>query len=32
MNNLIALYEAWGKPKKPGEWRANLPETKTVEQ
>ena len=30
--NLIELYEAWGKPEKAEEWRAKLPQTKTVEQ
>jgi hypothetical protein len=24
-HNLIALYEAWGKPEKANEWRAKLP-------
>ncbi len=32
LNNLIELYEAWGKPEKAEEWRAKLPQTKTVEQ
>jgi hypothetical protein len=32
INNLIALYEAWDKPKKAEEWRAKLSETETVEQ
>ena len=27
-NNLIDLYEAWGKPKKAEEWRAKLPKKK----
>ncbi len=31
-HNLIDLYKAWGKPEKANEWRAKLPETKTVEQ
>jgi len=30
--NLIDLYEAWGKPEKAKEWRAKLPQTETVEQ
>ena len=25
INNLIELYEAWGKPEKAEEWRAKLP-------
>ena len=25
-NNLIELYEAWGKPEKANEWRAKLPQ------
>ena len=32
MNNLITLYEAWGKPEQAEEWREKLPQTKTVEQ
>jgi len=32
LNNLIDLYEAWSKPEKADEWRAKLPQTKTVEQ
>ena len=32
LNNLIALYKAWGKPEKAEEWRAKLPQTKTIEQ
>ena len=27
LNNLIKLYEAWGKPEKAEEWRAKLPQT-----
>jgi len=30
--NLIELYEAWDKPEKTEEWRAKLPQTKTVGQ
>jgi hypothetical protein len=25
-NNLIELYEAWGKPEKANQWRAQLPQ------
>jgi hypothetical protein len=25
-NNLIGLYETWGKPEKANEWRAQLPQ------
>ena len=32
LNNLIELYEAWGKPKKAEEWREKLPQTEAVEQ
>jgi hypothetical protein len=32
LNNLIELYEAWGKPEKAEEWRAKLPETEAVEE
>jgi len=32
MNELIKLYEAWGKPEKAEEWRAKLPKTKAIEQ
>ena len=32
LNNLIELYEAWGKPEKAEEWRAKLPLTEAVEQ
>jgi len=32
LNDLIELYEAWGKPGKAKEWRAKLPQTSTVEQ
>jgi tetratricopeptide (TPR) repeat protein len=32
MENLIELYEAWGKPDKAEEWRAKLPEKKEAEQ
>jgi serine/threonine protein kinase len=31
-NKLIELYEVWGKPEKAEEWRAKLPQTRTVEQ
>ncbi|MFC1795305.1 tetratricopeptide repeat protein [Planctomycetota bacterium] len=27
LNNLIELYEAWNKPEKAKEWRAELPKT-----
>jgi hypothetical protein len=30
LNNLIALYEAWGKPEKAQEWRAKLPKAEAV--
>jgi len=32
LNNLIDLYEAWGKPEKADEWRAKLPQTEASEQ
>ncbi len=32
MQLLIELYESWEKPEKAEEWRAKLPQTKTVEQ
>ncbi len=32
LKNLIELYEAWDKPEKAEEWRAELPQTETVEQ
>ena len=32
MNELIKLYETWGKPEKAEEWRAKLPKTKAIEQ
>jgi hypothetical protein len=32
LNNLIELYEAWGKPEKAEEWRARLPQKQTVGQ
>jgi tetratricopeptide (TPR) repeat protein len=32
LNNLIELYEAWGKPEKAREWRAKLPKTEAVEE
>jgi hypothetical protein len=31
-NNLIELYEAWGKPEKAEEWRAKLPQMKAAEE
>jgi hypothetical protein len=31
-NNYIDLYEAWGKPEKANEWRAELPQAEAVEQ
>ena len=30
--NLIELYEAWGKPEKAQEWWATLPQTEAVEE
>jgi len=32
MNNLIDLYESWGKPEKAEEWRAKLPKTEAAEE
>jgi hypothetical protein len=32
LNNLIELYEAWGKPEKAEEWRAKLPQTKATDE
>ena len=32
LNNLIELYEAWGKPEKAEEWRAKLLQTEAVEE
>ena len=32
LNNLIELYEAWGKPEKAEEWRAKLPQKEAIEQ
>ncbi len=32
LNNLIELYEAWGKAEKAEEYRAKLPQTKAVDQ
>ncbi len=29
LNNLIELYEAWGKPEKAEKWRAKLPDAET---
>ncbi len=31
-NNLIKLYEAWGKPEKAEEWRAKLPPDEDVDE
>jgi len=31
-NNLIDLYEAWGKPEKAAEWRAKLPQIEAVDK
>jgi len=31
LNNLIELYEAWGKPEKANEWRAKLPKEEAAE-
>ena len=31
-NNLISFYEAWGKPEKANQWRANLPQTEPAEK
>jgi len=31
-NNLIDLYEAWGKPEETEKWRAKLPDVEAVEQ
>lgn len=32
LNNLIKLYEAWGKPEKPDEWRTKLPQAEALEE
>ena len=32
MNNLIKLYEAWGKPEQAEEWRAKLPPKENTER
>jgi len=32
LNQLITLYEAWGKPEKAEEWRAKLPRMEPVER
>ena len=32
INELIELYEAWGKPEKAKEWRAKLPRKKGTEK
>jgi len=32
LNNLIELYEAWGKPQKAEEWREKLTQMEAVEQ
>ncbi|MCH7557751.1 MAG: hypothetical protein IIB56_09885 [Planctomycetes bacterium] len=31
LNNLVELYEAWGKPEKAAEWRAKLPPNQTTQ-
>ena len=31
-NNLIELYEAWGKPEEAEEWRTKLPQQEGVEE
>jgi hypothetical protein len=31
-NNLIELYDAWGKPEEAKEWRAKLPKTEAAEE
>ncbi len=30
LNNLIGLYEAWGKPDEAGKWRVKLPQTEDL--
>jgi len=30
--NLIELYEVWGKPEKAEEWRVKLPKTEAVDE
>jgi len=32
LNNLIALYKAWNKPKEAEEWQKKLPQTEDVEK
>jgi len=32
LNNLIELYEAWGKPEQAEEWRVKLPQTETMDE
>jgi len=32
MTDLIKLYEAWDKPEKAEEWRAELPQAEAVEE
>jgi len=32
INNLVELYEAWGKPQQAGQWRAKLPRKKDTEE
>lgn len=32
LNNLIELYEAWGKPEKAEEWRAKLPKAEDTNE
>jgi len=31
INNLIELYEAWGKPEEAVKWRAKLPRNKSTD-
>jgi len=32
LNNLIDLYEVWGKPEKAEQWRAEIPQVEAVER
>jgi len=32
IDNLIDLYEAWGKPEKAEEWRAKMSQKEAIEQ
>jgi hypothetical protein len=32
MNNLIELYEAWGKPELAEQWRADLPKKASTKE